>query len=265
MTNDTLKTAEQEGIFTIIINRPASLNALNSQFFIDFNRLLDQIENRPALRVVIISGEGKAFIAGADIAEMAGMDQAAARQFSRTGQQTFQRLENLPIPVIAAVNGFALGGGCELALACDICLASSNAKFAQPEVSLGLTPGYAGSQRLPRLVGATNALHMLLTGEMINAADALRIGLVQKVCEPEHLLEEARALAQKIASRGPQAVRKVKALVRRGLQSGFVDACSQETEQFASLFENEGTEGMRAFLEKRPPQWQTPTAAKSDK
>jgi enoyl-CoA hydratase len=217
--------------------------------------MLDDLSARADVRVIIITGEGKAFVAGADIAEMSSMTQAQGKEFSRVGQQTFRRLELLDKPVIAAVNGFALGGGCELALACDFRLASTKAKFGQPEVNLGLTPGYAGTQRLPRLIGAGNALAMLLTGDMIGAEEALRIGLVQRVLEPEQLLEKALEMAKTIASKGPKAVQKVKKLVRHGLESDFEKGCLLEMDEFGSLFENEGSEGMKAFLEKRKPQW----------
>jgi len=255
MEYEILKLNVQEGAAVITISRPDALNALNSRFFKELNPLLDDLSARPDVRVIIITGEGKAFVAGADIAEMSAMTQAQGKEFSRVGQQTFRRLELLDKPVIAAVNGFALGGGCELALACDFRLASTKAKFGQPEVNLGLTPGYAGTQRLPRLIGAGNALAMLLTGDMIGAEEALRIGLVQRVLEPEQLLEKALEMAKTIAGKGPKAVQKVKKLVRRGLETDFEKGCLLEMDEFSSLFENEGSEGMKAFLEKRKPQW----------
>jgi enoyl-CoA hydratase len=178
-----------------------------------------------------------------------------AREFSQLGQRTFRSLELLDKPVIAAVNGFALGGGCELALACDIRVASSKAKFGQPEVNLGLIPGYAATQRLPRLIGLGDALYLLLTAELITAEEALRVGLVQKVVEPEALLETALAIARTIASKGPKAVKLAKQVARQGLLMDFESGCALESQHFGDPFENEGAEGMRAFLEKRPPKW----------
>lgn len=256
MDYEILKTTETDGILTVTLSRPKALNALNSRFFQEMDDLVAGIRNKTDLKVMIITGEGKAFAAGADIAEMAGMDSGQGEAFSKAGQATFRGLENLEIPVIAAVNGFALGGGCELAMSCDIRIASSAAKFGQPEVSLGLVPGYAGTQRLPLLAGPGNALYMLLTGDLISAEEALRMGLVQKVVEPDQLLSEVLKIAQKIAAKGPKAVRKVKKLARAGLVNGFEKGCAMESAEFGALFGNEGTEGMRAFLEKRKPNWQ---------
>ncbi len=250
-----LKTAEADGILTVTLSRPKALNALNSLFFKEMDHLIASAASRPELKALVITGEGKAFAAGADIAEMVGMNSAEGEAFSKAGQATFNSFGTLEIPVIAAVNGFALGGGCELALACDIRIASSAAKFGQPEVSLGLVPGYAGTQRLPRLAGLGNALYMLLSGEMISAEEALRMGLVQKVTEPDQLMPEVMKLAQKIASKGPKAVRKAKKLARAGLREGFEKGSALEAGEFGTLFGNEGTEGMKAFLEKRKPDW----------
>ena len=208
------------------------------------------------IRVLILTGGGdKAFIAGADITEIRQLTPLAARRFADFGQLLLDRLQHLPIPVIAAVNGFALGGGCELALACDFRVASVKAKFGQPEVNLGLIPGYAATQRLPRLVGLGNALFLLLTGEMIGADEALRMGLVQKVVEPEALLATAVEIAKTVAAKGPAAVRLAKRVAREGLLMDFEAACALESSEFGTLFEGEGAEGMRAFLEKRKPDW----------
>ena len=256
MDYEILKTAETDGILTVTLSRPKALNALNSLFFREMDDLISSVARRPELKALVITGEGKAFVAGADIAEMVGMSSAEGEAFSKAGQATFRSFENLEIPVIAAVNGFALGGGCELAMACDIRVASSAAKFGQPEVSLGLVPGYAGTVRLPRLAGPGNALYMLLTGDLISAEEALRMGLVQKVVEPDQLMPEVLKIAQKIAAKGPKAVRKVKKLVRAGLLNGFDKGCAMESAEFGTLFGNEGTEGMKAFLEKRKPNWQ---------
>jgi len=218
--------------------------------------MLADVEKDADIKVVIITGEGKAFAAGADIAEMSDMKQQAAYEFSQKGQDTFNRIGNLSKPVIAAVNGFALGGGCELTMSCDFRIASSKAKFGQPEVNLGLIPGYAGTQRLSRLVGMADALFLLYTADMINAEEALRIQLVQKVFEPEQLMEETIKIAKKIASKGPNAVKKIKAVVRKGYLTDFQSGSNLESEHFSSLFENEGAEGMKAFLEKRDPHWE---------
>ncbi len=252
----TLKFEAAEGIGLVTISRPQALNALNSQFFEDMDALLIELAARDDIRVVILTGEGKAFVAGADISEMAHKTKADARKFSFAGQKTFRTLEMLDKPVIAAVNGFALGGGCELALACDIRIASAKAKFGQPEVNLGLIPGYAGTQRLPRLIGLGQALHLILSGEIIGAEEALRIGLVQKVVEPEQLLPAARELATAIAAKGRHAVRLAKRVIRQGLMMDFEAGCALEADKFGSLFEGtEAVEGMTAFLEKRAPKW----------
>ena len=255
MSYEILKMEVAEAVATVTISRPQAMNALNTGFFREMDGLVAEIAGRADIKVVIITGEGKAFAAGADIAEMVSKTQADARAFSKVGQRTFRSLELLEKPVIAAVNGFALGGGCELALACDVRIASAKAKFGQPEVNLGLIPGYAATQRLPRLIGLGNALYLLLSGEMVGAEDALRMGLVQKVVEPEALLPAAVELAKTIAAKGPRAVRLVKRVVREGILKDFESGCTLESEEFGSLFENEGAEGMKAFLEKRKPRW----------
>lgn len=242
-------------VLTVIINRPESLNALNTAFFDELDELLANEASQPGVRAVIITGAGKAFVAGADIAEMVNKKPEEASDFSRRGQKTFQTIVNHPIPVIAAINGFALGGGLELAMSCDFRIASTTAKFGQPEVNLGLIPGYAATQRLTRLVGMGTALFMLMTGEMINAEEALRMGLVQKLIEPDKLLEEATRLANVIATKGPKAVKTVKAVTRNGYHMPFPLACELEAQTFGTLFEGEGIEGMKAFLEKRKPEW----------
>ena len=255
MDYEILKMEVAEAVATVTISRPQAMNALNTRFFQEMDSLVAEIAGRADIKVVILTGDGKAFVAGADIAEMVSKTQDDARAFSKVGQRTFRSLELLEKPVIAAVNGFALGGGCELALACDVRIASSKAKFGQPEVNLGLIPGYAATQRLPRLVGLGNALWLLLSGEMVGAEDALRMGLVQKVVEPEALLPVAVELAKTIAAQGPRAVRLVKRVVREGILKDFESGCALESEEFGSLFDNEGAEGMKAFLEKRKPEW----------
>lgn len=239
----------------ITLNRPESLNALDSHFFSEMNSILDSISTNQSLRALIITGEGKAFVAGADIAEMENFNQQQAFEFSRIGHETFNRLESLPFPVIAAVNGFALGGGCELAMACDFRIASTKAKFGQPEVSLGLIPGFAGTQRLARHAGPGNAMYLLMTGELIDAEEALRMGIVQKITEPEQLMDEALKIADQIGTKGPQAIKQVKKVTHTGVLDGFSVGSALEMEEFSKLFEKEGKEGMRAFLEKRKANW----------
>jgi enoyl-CoA hydratase len=248
-----LKPAVNEGIAVLTISRPAALNALNSSFFTEMEDYLTNLSKMKEVRVLIITGDGeKSFVAGADIAEMVNMNPEQAMKFSQTGQKVFAMIEELDIPVIAAVNGFALGGGCELAMACDFRIAGSNAKFGQPEVNLGLIPGYAGTQRLSRLAGPADALYMICTAEMLTADDALRIGLVQRVTEPAKLMETVMELAKKIITKGPESVKKSKKLIRDGFKMNFRDACEMESKVFSGLFGTpEATEGMKAFLEKR--------------
>lgn len=247
---------QENKIGIITISRPEALNALNSQFFTEMNSLLDEIEKNNQLRVLIITGDGKSFVAGADIAEMSKMNTPQGLDFSIKGQRTFDRIENLKIPVIAAVNGFALGGGCELAMSCDIRIASNKAKFGQPEVNLGLIPGYAGTQRLARLCGTGNALYLICSAEMIDATEALRIGLVQRVYEPEALMEKVIVFAKTIANKGQNAVNISKKVIRKGILTNFEKGSEIEAEEFSKLFgTQETTEGLNAFVEKRKPNW----------
>ena len=256
MEYSCLQFVVSENIAEITLNRPQALNALNSTVFAELNQILDIIENDDKLRALIITGNGKAFVAGADIAEMSEMNEQQAFQFAQTGHDTFNRISNLKVPVIAAVNGFALGGGCELAMACDIRIANGFAKFGQPEVNLGLIPGYCGTQRLSRIVGLSNAMHLLLTADMIDANEAYRLGLVQKIVEADELINEARKMAAKIASKGKLAVEQTKEVTNKGYKMNFDEAAQLEVEAFAKLFgKPESKEGMTAFLEKRQPNW----------
>lgn len=249
----------KSGIAAITMNRPDALNALNSATFHELNRAYSAIEKEASVGVVIITGAGKAFVAGADIVEMKDMDGQQSRAFSKLGQHVMRRMECMETIFIAAVNGFALGGGCEFAMACDIRIASEKAKFGQPEVNLGVTPGFAGTQRLPRLVGRAKALELLLTGDMIAAEEALRIGLVNRVVPPEALMDTARVLAEKILAKGQVAVRMVKACVNRGFETNLDTAAAIEADAFGLCFASGQTrEGMTAFLEKRPPQFDVP-------
>jgi enoyl-CoA hydratase len=252
-----LKTDYRDNIAIVTIDRPEAMNALNTRFFHEMDDIVSVINDREDIRAMIITGSGKAFVAGADIAEMVDKDGEGGEAFSRLGQRTFSSFGKMKIPVIAAINGFALGGGLELAMGCDFRIASSRAKFGQPEVNLGLIPGYAGTQRLPRLVGMGDALYMLMTGDMISAEDALRIRLVQKVVEPEALMDTVMEMAKNIAGKGPEAIEKVKKVVRIGREMSRNYGEELESEEFGSLFGegNEGREGMQAFLEKRKPNW----------
>jgi len=257
MEYEILNIDYQENIAIVRINRPQALNALNTRFFQEMDDIVSNVTNKPEIKVMIITGEGKAFVAGADIAEMVDKNPEEGSAFSMIGQNTFRSLEKMEIPVIAAINGFALGGGLELAMGCDFRIASTKAKFGQPEVNLGLIPGYAGTQRLSRLVGMGDALLLLMSADMIGAEDALRIGLVQKVFEPEVLMDEVMKIAHNLASKGPLALKKVKAVTRQGYMMDFDQGSELEAEQFGSLFGegSEGEEGMKAFLNKRKPNW----------
>jgi len=246
-----------EGIAIVTINRSEALNALNTQFFKEMDAVIASLSSDVNVKIMIITGSGKAFVAGADIAEMVYKTKEEGSAFSRIGQHTFRSLEKMKIPVIAAINGFALGGGLELAMACDFRIASSKAKFGQPEVNLGLIPGYAATQRLSRLTGLGNALFLLMTADMITSDEALRIGLIQKIVEPEQLMEEVMNIAKNILAKGPNAVKKVKKVTRQGILMDFEKGCELEAEEFGSLFGkgSEGEEGMKAFLGKRKPNW----------
>ena len=243
----------QDGIAVITMNRPKALNALNQETLDELNQLADMLAKDSTVQVVILTGSGdKAFVAGADIAQMQSMSAMEGRNFGKLGQAVFNKLENLPQPVIAAVNGFALGGGCELAMACDIRMASEKAKFGQPEVTLGITPGFAGTQRLPRLVGKGRAKQLLYTGDVIDAMEAYRIGLVNVVVPAEELMTAAKAMAQKIQSRAAVAVQLCKVAVNEGLDTDLETGTAYEAEVFGLCFATaDQKEGMAAFVEKR--------------
>ncbi len=244
------------GILTI--NRPKALNALNRATLKDIGAALDHIESEKAADVLIITGAGpKSFVAGADIAEMKDMDQEQARAFAWAGQNLFKRLQSTSMPVIAAVNGFALGGGCELAMACDVILASEKARFGQPEVNLGIIPGFGGTQRMARLIGPQWAKYLCMSGEMIGAEEALRIGLVARIYPPDELMEAAKKLASTIAGKGLIAVGLVKQAVNEGLDVPLAQGLEIEVDKFVEGFGTEDRkEGMTAFLEKRAPKFQ---------
>ena len=240
-------------IATITVNRPDKLNALNDALMDELRTAIAEARRRSDVGAVLLTGAGRAFVAGADIAELADQSAMEGKARSERGQRVFRRFETSPKPTLAAVNGFALGGGCELAMACHMRLASETAKFGQPEVKLGIVPGYGGSQRLPRLVGKGRALHLLLTGEMIDAAEAYRIGLVNQVVPAAELIHAARALLAGILAQGPLAVAHCIEAVDRGLDMGLDDAIALEASYFGALSAtHDKAEGMRAFLEKRP-------------
>jgi enoyl-CoA hydratase len=245
----------EDGIALIKLNRPQKLNALNQQTVRELDDALARAESDAAVRALVLTGEGeKAFAAGADIQELATLDPVAARETSLYGQRVFRRLETLPKPSVAAINGYALGGGLELAMSCTLRVASATARLGQPELKLGIIPGYGGTQRLPRLVGRGRALEMLLTGEPIDAAEALRIGLVNHVVPPEELLPFCRSLLRKMLENGPVAMALAIDAVDRGLGMSLEDGLHYEASGFAiSAATEDRTEGMRAFLEKRKP------------
>jgi enoyl-CoA hydratase len=244
---------EEGAIAEIIINRPKALNALNRQTIEELGTVINDISNNKNINAVIITGAGqKAFVAGADIKGMKNFNALEARSFARLGQKVFSDIENMPQVVIAAINGFALGGGCELAMACDFRLASKNAKFGQPEVNLGITPGYAGTQRLPRLVGKGIAKELVFTADTIDAEEAYRIGLVNKLFEPDELLENSKKIAKKIISRGFCAVSLAKSSINNGLNMDTESAYNYESEIFGLCFATaDQKEGMSAFIKKR--------------
>lgn len=245
---------EKEGNIAILtINRPKALNALNSETLQDLDKALEQLENENDIYAVILRGAGdKSFVAGADISEMKNLNEEEGKEFGLLGNKVFRRLENLDKPVIAAISGFALGGGCELAMACDIRIASEKAKFAQPEAGLGITPGFGGTQRLPRLVGTGVAKEMIYTGRIVKADEALRVGLINKVVSPELLMEEAKKLASMISINAPIAVKLCKDAINRGTQVDIDSAIVIEANDFGKCFNTEDQkEGMSAFIERR--------------
>jgi len=253
MTDPILRVEVAERIATLTVNRPDKLNALNDAVIRALGAAIDECIAREDVAAVILTGAGRAFVAGADIAELHQASPVEAQRISVLGQQVFRRFETSPKPTIAAVNGFALGGGCELAMACHIRVASETAKFGQPEVKLGLGPGYGGTQRLPRLVGKGRALELLLGAGMIDAAEAYRIGLVNRVLPAAELLDAARQLAATFAAQAPLALAAIIEAVDVGAEHGLVAGLAVEAQQFGVLTASEDMrEGTTAFLEKRP-------------
>ena len=255
MTYETLLVEINDGIATITVNRPSAMNAMTLNTLQELGAAVQDLSDSPAVRAVIITGAGeKAFIAGGDIAMLRELGPQEARALAHLAQGVCNAIEQSPKPFIAAINGYALGGGCELAMSCDIRLAADTARFGQPEVNIGTLPGFGGSQRLPRLVGKGRALEMVLTGDMIDAQEAYRIGLVNKVVPRTELLDAARSLALKLASKSLVALKLCKEAVVNGVEMDLRRACGYEAELFALSFAtNDQKEGMSAFLEKRAP------------
>lgn len=242
-------------IALIRLNRPDKLNALSAEMFGQLDKQFTELENDSALRVLIITGAGeRSFCAGTDIAELKDISPSAADRLSRRGQDLCNRVEHFPVPVIAAVNGKAVGGGCELVLACHLRIASTNAEFSLPELKLGMIPGYGGTQRLPREIGRGRAVEIMLTGKSVNAEEAFALGIVNRVVPPAELLHDTLSLAKQIASLSPLSIRACLKAVNEGLELPLEEGLALERELFASLFASEDVkEGTRAFLEKRKP------------
>ena len=257
MADDVVVLERAGAIAKLTINRADKLNSLNLNVLACLGERLREIAADEAFRAVVLTGAGnKAFVAGADIAELRPMNYHSAMAFSQLGNEVLSQIEKLEMPVIAAVNGFALGGGCELALACDVILASNRARFGFPEVTIGVVPGFGGTQRLARLIGRNAAKHWVMTGDVYPASEAQRIGLVYQLFEPEDLYDGAMAVATRMASRAPLAVSEAKRIVNRGIELPLEYALESESRAFARCFQTEDQkEGMGAFIEKRPPRF----------
>lgn len=248
----TIHYEKQDNIAIVTINRPEALNALNSTVITNLEQVVTTLENDRDIRCMILTGAGRSFVAGADIGEQCSLDLDGGRRWGQRGSALMRRIEKLEFPTIAAVNGFALGGGCELALSCDIILASEKAKFGQPEVGLGITPGFSGTQRLPRRVGIAKAKELIFSGRMIEADEAKEIGLVNVVYAPEALMDGALEMAKSFAKNAPIAVKYATACIDRGMQMDIDGGIACENELFAMCFATaDQKEGMGAFLEKR--------------
>ncbi len=243
----------KENIGYVTVNRPNALNALNTEVLSELDHVFRYIEKADEVKAVIMTGAGRAFVAGADIAQMSELTVTEGRNMTIQGQRVMELIENIEKPVIAAVNGFALGGGCELSMACDVRIASEKAKFGQPEVNLGIIPGFGGTQRLPRLVGKGMAKYLIYGAEMIDAAEAYRIGLVQKVVPHDDLIAEAEKYAKLVISKAPIAVKMAKTSINNGINLDLKSGVAFEAEAYVGTFCSEDrVEGMKAFVEKRP-------------
>ncbi len=249
---------EKAAITTLTVNRPGAMNALNREVLEEMARVIREVRHDSSVRVLIVTGAGdRAFVAGADIAAMSKMSAADGLDFSRLGHRVMESFEDLPIPVIAAVNGFALGGGLELALACDLIIASEKARFGQPEINLGLIPGFGGTQRLPHRIGHNKARELIMTGDMFDAKAALELGLANQVVPPADLVESARKLAEKLAGKSAIALRHAKAALRAAFTMEEDAGLRFEQEAFGVVFGSlDRVEGTSAFIEKRAPNWQ---------
>lgn len=261
MEHKNTKTRFENNVLWLCMNRPESLNAINSDLLNELDAFFDEISTRTDVRCLIITGEGKdqsdgkAFIAGADIAEMQNKTEAEAIAFSKKGQNVFKKIIDLPFPVIACINGYALGGGMELAMFCDIRIASDNAKFGQPEVGLGIIAGFGGTQILSRRIGRANAMYILFTGQTISAEKALEMGIIQVLTTKENLIEETSKIANAIAKQSPLAVAQTKLSILTGVDKSFEEGLDIESKLFGKMFESEAKIGMSAFLEKRKLNW----------
>ena len=257
MSEDCVLVSCTDAVATVTVNRPAVLNALNTQTISDLTSVFIDLQGNDGIRAVMLTGAGeRAFVAGADIGELARLAPQGAREVADEGHRLCNLIEGLSKPVVAVINGFALGGGCELAMACTIRIAADTARFGMPEISLGIIPGFGGTQRLPRLVGRGRAVEMMLTGAQIGADEAWRIGLVNRVVEPEVLTLEASKLALTLAAQSPSAVRALLEVVRHGLDMSFANASLLEASTFGLVYASEDArEGTTAFLEKRKPRF----------
>ena len=244
-----------DGVANITFNRPNVLNALNSELLEEFSQALDEVAEDDAICALVLTGSGeKAFVAGADIKELSTLNALSGKQFSQKGHGIIHKLQQIPIPVIAAVNGFALGGGTEIALACDFIYASDKATFGQPEINLGLIPGFGGTQRLPRLVGPNIAKELIFTGKMVPATDAYRMGLVNTLCGADKLMEEVMKVAGSISKKGRVSLQAAKQAVNNGMNTDLATACNIEVDAFAiCMASQDAKEGTTAFMEKRKP------------